>query len=114
MLFYWKNDCEISYLPSIFDPQIKKLDFAPHEMKKTLNSLKNKNKNMKLSMSSHSQSSSIPTPGTIITPFLGPTPSSTFYQSTLFDIFNRPTPANNQNELDEYLVISQISFNTDS
>ncbi|PKB92125.1 hypothetical protein RhiirA5_445939 [Rhizophagus irregularis] len=42
MLFYWKNEREISYLPSILDPQIKKLDFAPYEMEQTLNSLKNK------------------------------------------------------------------------
>ena len=35
------------------------------------------------------------------------------YQSTLFDIFNHPPSANNQNELDEYLAIPQIPFNTD-
>ncbi|CAB5192015.1 unnamed protein product [Rhizophagus irregularis] len=64
-------------------------------------------------MSSHLQSSPIPTPVTITTPFLGPTPSSTLYKSTLFDIFNYPSPANNQNELDEYLAISQIPFNID-
>ncbi|CAB4401433.1 unnamed protein product [Rhizophagus irregularis] len=96
MLFYWENEREISYLPSILNPQIKKLDFAPHEMEQTLNSLKDKYRKMKLSMSSRSQSSPFPTLATITTtPFLGPTPSSTLYQSTLFDIFNHPSPANN-------------------
>ena len=42
MLFYWENDHEISYLPSILDPRIKKLDFSSHEMEKTLESLKDK------------------------------------------------------------------------
>src|SRR5437763_8626094 len=68
---------------------------------------------MKLNMSLRSQLLPSLTPLTIITPFLGSTPSSTFYQSTLFDIFNRPLPVNNQNELDEYLAIPQIPFNTD-
>ncbi|PKB92206.1 hypothetical protein RhiirA5_445595, partial [Rhizophagus irregularis] len=70
MLFYWKNEREISYLPSILDPRIKKLDFAPYEIEQTLNSLKNKYRKMKLSMSSHLQSSPIPMPVTITTPFL--------------------------------------------
>ncbi len=35
MLFYWKKDRMISYLPSILDPRIKKLDFAPDEMRQT-------------------------------------------------------------------------------
>ncbi|CAB5325643.1 unnamed protein product [Rhizophagus irregularis] len=113
MLFYWKNEREISYLPSILDPRIKKLDFAPYEIEQTLNSLKNKYRKMKLSMSSHLQSSPIPMPVTITTPFLGPTPSSTLYKSTLFDIFNHPSPANNRNELNEYLAIPQIPFNID-
>ncbi|GET62115.1 zinc finger BED domain-containing protein 1-like [Rhizophagus irregularis DAOM 181602=DAOM 197198] len=113
MLFYWKNEREISYLLSILDPRIKKLDFAPYEIEQTLNSLKNKYRKMKLSMSSHLQSSPIPMPVTITTPFLGPTPSSTLYKSTLFDIFNHPSPANNRNELNEYLAIPQIPFNID-
>ncbi|GBB98879.1 hypothetical protein RclHR1_03350010 [Rhizophagus clarus] len=113
MHFYWKNEREISYLPSILDPRIKKLDFAPHEMEQTLNSLKDKYRKMKLSMSSRSQSTPLPTPAIITTPFLSPTPSSTLYQSTLFIIFNHPSPANNRNELDEYLAIPQIPFNID-
>jgi hypothetical protein len=111
MLYYWENEREISYLPSILDPRIKKLDFAPHEMEQTLNSLKAKYRKMKLNMSSRSQPSPLPIPAIITTPFL--TPSSTLYQSTLFDIFNHPSPANNQNELDEYLAIPQIPFNSD-
>ncbi|EXX63839.1 hypothetical protein RirG_148580 [Rhizophagus irregularis DAOM 197198w] len=95
MLFYWKNEHKISCLPSILDPQIKKLDFALYEIEQTLNSLKNKYRKIKLSMSSHSQSSPIPTPATITTPSLSPIPSSTLYKSTLFDIFNHPSTANN-------------------
>ncbi|PKB94745.1 hypothetical protein RhiirA5_438121 [Rhizophagus irregularis] len=50
MLFYWKNEHEISCLPSILDPQIKKLDFALYEIEQTLNSLKNKYRKIKLSL----------------------------------------------------------------
>src|SRR4051812_27882094 len=60
----------MKYQPSIFDSQIKKLDFAPYEMEQTLSSLKNKYKKVKLSISSHSQSSSIPTPATTELPLL--------------------------------------------
>ncbi|PKC65197.1 hypothetical protein RhiirA1_536511 [Rhizophagus irregularis] len=56
MLFYWKNEREISCLPSILDPQIKKLDFAPYEIEQTLNSLKNKYRKIKLSLDSLDES----------------------------------------------------------
>ncbi|CAG8775305.1 10610_t:CDS:2, partial [Funneliformis caledonium] len=47
MLFYWKENREISYLSSILDSQIKKFDFAPYEMEWTLYSLKEKYDDMK-------------------------------------------------------------------
>jgi len=120
MLFYWKGDREISYLPSILDPRIKKLDFAPDEREQTLLSLQDKYSDMKFSMSLHSSSQSStpqspapssPAPLAPITPFA---PSPTLYQSTLFDIFKHTSsPVNAQNEIDEYLALAQIPFNTD-
>src|SRR6266498_742033 len=68
---------------------------------------------MKLNMSLYTQPSS-PSSDLTTTPFLGSTPSPTLYQLTLFNIFNRPSPNNNQSELDEYLAVSQILFNSDS
>ena len=44
ILFYWGNECEISYLPSILDSWIKKFDFASNEMEKILKFLKDKYK----------------------------------------------------------------------
>ncbi|PKB91796.1 hypothetical protein RhiirA5_447516, partial [Rhizophagus irregularis] len=61
----------------------------------TLNSLKNKYRKIKLSMSSHSQFSPIPTSATITTSSFSSIPSSILYKSTLFDIFNHLSPANN-------------------
>ncbi|CAG8681972.1 6639_t:CDS:2 [Funneliformis caledonium] len=89
MLFYWKEDREISYLPSILDPRIKKLDFAPYEMEWTLYSLKDKYDDMKFNMSLHSPSQSLqsPTPSAPSAPFITTPTPSTLYQSTLFDIF---------------------------
>src|SRR6266540_4949001 len=103
----------ISYLSSILDPQIKKLDFAPDEMRQTRHSLQDKYNDMKLNMSLYTQPSS-PSSDLTTTPFLGSTPSPTLYQLTLFNIFNHLSPNNNQSELDEYLAIPQIPFNSDS
>ena len=111
MLFYWKKDRVVSYLPSILDPRIKKLDFAPNELRQTRRSLQDKYNDIKLSMSLHTPPPSSPT--STITPFLGSTPSPTLYQSTLFNIFNHPPSVNNQSELDEYLAVPQIPFNLD-
>src|SRR6266540_620725 len=113
MLFYWKKDRMISYLPSILDPRIKKLDFAPDEMRQTRHSLQDKYNDMKLNMSLYTQPSS-PSSDLTTTPFLSSTPSPTLYQLTLFNIFNHPSPNNNQSELDEYLAVPQIPFNSDS
>lgn len=117
ILFYWKKDHEISYLPSILDPRIKKFDFASDEMEKTLHSLREKYNDMKSKMSLHSPSQpSTPSqsiPSVIITPFHNYIPLSTLYQSTLFDIFKRLMPVNIQNEIDKYLAIPQIPFNVD-
>ena len=67
---------------------------------------------MKISMSLRSPPQS-PTPietTTSIMPFFNSTPSSTLYKPTLFDIFTRPQPINNQNELDEYLFIHKYQL----
>ena len=81
----------------------------------TLCTLKEKYDEMKFNMSLHSlpqspQSQSLQShiPST---PFSTST-STTLYQSTLFDIFKHPLPVS-QNELDEYLAISQVPFNTE-
>ena len=68
---------------------------------------------MKLNMSLYTQPSS-PSSDLTTTPFLGSTPSPTLYQLTLFNIFNHLSPNNNQSELDEYLAVPQIPFNSDS
>ncbi|CAI2190282.1 8066_t:CDS:2, partial [Funneliformis geosporum] len=102
----------ISYLPSILDPQIKKLDFAPDEMRSTRYSLQDKYNDMKFNMSLYTRPSS-PSSDLTTTPFLGSTPSPTLYKPTLFNIFNHPSPNNNQSELDEYLAVPQIPFNSD-
>ncbi|CAI2171374.1 11901_t:CDS:1 [Funneliformis geosporum] len=80
MLFYWNNDHEISYLPSILDSQIKKLDFASYEMERTLCSLKKKYDDMKFSMSSRLPLQSPQSPQ-FLTPF---TPFPTSTPSTLY------------------------------
>ena len=80
-------------------------------MEQTITSLQDKYSDMKFNMSLCSQLPT-PIPNPIITPFVGLTPSP-LYQSTLFDIFNRPSPVNTQTELEEYLAIPQIPFNTD-
>ncbi|CAI2191039.1 7680_t:CDS:1, partial [Funneliformis geosporum] len=48
------------------------------------------------------------------TPFLNSTPFPTLYKPTLFNIFNHLSSNNNQSELDEYLAVPQIPFNSDS
>ncbi|CAG8587094.1 15986_t:CDS:1 [Gigaspora margarita] len=104
MRFYWKKDNTESYLSSILDPRVKKFDFAPDKIKQVQNLLRIRYQNVK-------DSSITPTP-TVNTLSFHNTTVSPFYKPTLLNIFNNPSPLNLQSELDEYLAVPQVPFNS--
>ncbi|CAG8543886.1 9796_t:CDS:2 [Racocetra fulgida] len=114
ILFYLKRD-NASYLPSILDPHIKKIEFASNKINEIQVLLKNKYQEIKSNLTVNSTTVSTTTalsqnlsntfsPNSILTPF---------YKPTLFSIFNNLPTVNSQSELDEYLTISQIPFDSD-
>ncbi|CAG8472962.1 1743_t:CDS:2 [Racocetra fulgida] len=109
MRFYWKKDNIESYLPSILDPRVKKFDFASDKIKQVQDLLRARYQDAK-----DRSTTSTPTTNTLspASYFHNATVSS-FYKPTLLNIFNNPSPLNLQSELDEYLAVPQIPFDSD-
>ncbi|CAG8770187.1 30364_t:CDS:1 [Racocetra persica] len=108
MRFYWKKDNTESYLSSILDPRVKKFDFAPEKFKQVQELLR-----IKYNETRDSSTTPISTINTSFTSYFHNTTVSPFYKPTLLNIFNNPSPLNLQSELDEYLAVPQIPFESD-
>ncbi|CAG8816893.1 40085_t:CDS:2, partial [Gigaspora margarita] len=106
MRFYWKKDNAESYLSSILDPRVKKFDFAPEKFKQVqeLLSIKYNETRSTILISINNTSS---------TSYFHNTTVSPFYKPTLLNIFNNSLTLNLQSELDEYLAVPQIPFESD-
>ncbi|CAG8476603.1 2302_t:CDS:2 [Scutellospora calospora] len=107
MLYYWKKDNNESYLLSILDPRVKKFNFASHKLRQVQDLLKTK----------YYEAKTLPTSGSVtlsaISNIHNTQSVSSFYKPTLFNIFNNLPATNSQSELDEYLTVPQIPFESD-
>ncbi|CAG8766961.1 20754_t:CDS:2, partial [Cetraspora pellucida] len=106
MLFYWKRDIT-SYLPSILDPCVKKIEFAPDKIDEIQELLKNKYYDMKNNSKVNPTTASTSTTSAQNLSNICSFPNSTLttlYKPILFNIFNNLPTVNSQSELDEYLA----------
>ncbi|CAG8833056.1 33737_t:CDS:1, partial [Gigaspora margarita] len=103
MLFYWKRD-NISYLPSILDPCVKKIEFAPDKINEVQGLLKDKYNKMKNNLAVNSTTASTASAQNLSKTFSPNSTLTTLYKPSLFNIFNNLSTVNSQSELDEYLA----------
>ncbi|CAG8556602.1 27226_t:CDS:1 [Gigaspora margarita] len=102
MCYYWKKDNTDSYLPSILDPRVKDLKFAPNKIRPVQDLLRN------IYHNANDNLSTITSMSTANTLFHNSTTVSPFYKPMLLSIFNNPPSFNLQSEFDEYLTVRQI------
>ncbi|CAG8857388.1 35093_t:CDS:1, partial [Gigaspora margarita] len=103
----------ISYLSSILDPRVKKIEFAPNKIDKVQGLLKDKYNKMKNNLAVNSTTASTASAQNLSKIFSPNSTLTALYKSSLFNIFNNLLTVNSQSELDEYLAVSQIPFNSD-